>query len=498
VRKRVAVIMTRRYTARLVCLAACLAMTACAAFPDYKAESKVSPEAPSMDNTIKNATGDGFGRGEWPAAGWWRSFHNDELTRLIEKALKDAPDMRIASARIRLAERLADITRSGALPQVSAGADVTHNRISENGLIPVSFVDNPYTQAQLFTALGYDLTWWGENRPMLKSRLDEVRASRAEKAQAELILSAAVARTYNELQRAYTMSRLADEAVENREETRRLIHLRVEKGLETRIAEQRAETVLAASREMAVNAAKEIDVLRNQLAALTGEGPDAGAEIPVILGAPAPLAFDFPENLKIDLIARRPDITALRWRAEAAGARVDAAKTRFYPNINLTALVGLQSIDIGKILNSGSAIYSAGPAVHIPLFDGGRLRAGLGASYAEHDMAVESYNKSLIYAAKEIADNLYWMKSIRRRREINQQAMKAAKDTYKLTTLRYEKGLDNILPVLGARYEVLAQRVNQENLESAYNSAWISLVKSLGGGYQDKSKTESGTDHGRD
>ncbi|MDH5479127.1 MAG: TolC family protein, partial [Nitrospinota bacterium] len=162
-----------------------------------------------------------------------------------------------------------------------------------------------------------------------------------------------------------------------------------------------------------------------------------------------------------------------------------ATRAAFYPNINLRGLVGLQSLEIAKLLSGGSLIYNATSAIHLPIFDGGGLRAQLGAAEAEYDMAVELYNRAIIHAAREAAEALARIDNLDRRIRVARRALATAEKIYKLTGLRFDQGVDDYLEVLQAQDEVYGQARDLARLEGDAAQARVALFAALGGGFRD-------------
>ncbi|MFY9511720.1 MAG: TolC family protein, partial [Rubrivivax sp.] len=177
------------------------------------------------------------------------------------------------------------------------------------------------------------------------------------------------------------------------------------------------------------------------------------------------------------------DLVAQRWRVEAAQREVDAARTLFYPNVSLTAFVGLSSIGLDRFVEAGARTYGAGPALRLPIFEGGRLRANLGAKTAEVDAAVEGYNSTLLRALREVADEIGSLQSLERQQRAQAEAGSAADAAYDLALQRYQAGLGNFLTVLTAQTNVLAQSRAATDLKARHLSSEVALTRALGGGY---------------
>jgi len=203
-------------------------------------------------------------------------------------------------------------------------------------------------------------------------------------------------------------------------------------------------------------------------------------------------AVELPAAVPADLVGRRADITAARWRIEAATGAVNSAKAQFYPNINLTAFVGLSSIGFGQFLKTDSAQLGAGPAIRLPIFDAGRLRAGLRGKTAELDAAIESYNNAVIEAVHDAADQIGSLRSVGVQQAEQARAQAAAESAYDLAIQRYRAGLSTYLTVLNAESTVLAQRRQAADLEARALEAQIALIRALGGGYARDARLDAG------
>jgi NodT family efflux transporter outer membrane factor (OMF) lipoprotein len=185
-----------------------------------------------------------------------------------------------------------------------------------------------------------------------------------------------------------------------------------------------------------------------------------------------------------DLLGRRPDVVASRWRVEAAGRDIAAAKAGFYPDVNLTALIGVQSVSLSKLLESGSAIPTAGAALRLPILEGGRLRGALAGRDAEYDQAVEQYNQALSDALREVVDQLASLRSVQAQRGEADAALASAEEAYALAVTRYKAGIGSLLQVVSVEAQVLEQRALRADLHARELSLSINLVRALGGGFE--------------
>ena len=185
-----------------------------------------------------------------------------------------------------------------------------------------------------------------------------------------------------------------------------------------------------------------------------------------------------------DLLGRRADIAAARWRVQASSSDVANAKTQFYPNINLVAFAGFSSIGLGRLLDSGSQQWGVGPALRLPIFDAGRLRANLKAKSADVDAAIESYNATVIEAMRDVADQSQGLQATARQQREQAQALHAAEGAYAIAERRWRAGLATYLQVLATESAVLTQRRQQVDLAAQAYSSQIALAQAMGGGWQ--------------
>ncbi|MGB7540854.1 MAG: efflux transporter outer membrane subunit, partial [Burkholderiales bacterium] len=390
----------------------------------------------------------------------------------------------MARARLDRAMALASAAGAALAPQVGIGADSTRQRFSENGIFPPPIAGSWYTQTQLAASFGYELDLWGRNRAAYDAALGEAKAAEVDAFASKLLLSAGIAHAYVQLGRAFDQLGLAKQALAQREVLLDLTHRRLAAGLDSRIELKQVETSIPAARERIAALEEEIALGRNQLAALLGQGPDRGLAIaqPRLQGEPVAL----PSALPADLVGRRPDVVARRWRVEAARRDIDAAKAQFYPNVDLAALVGVQSVSFSKLFAAGSAIPSFGAALRLPIFDGGRLRAGLAATDADYDLAVEQYNQTLVDALREVVDQLASLRAVDAQGGEIRSALGSAEEAYNLALARYHAGIASYLQVLAAETQLLEQKVLQADLRARQLDLSINLIRALGGGFEDQ------------
>jgi NodT family efflux transporter outer membrane factor (OMF) lipoprotein len=420
----------------------------------------------------------------WPAADWWHGYGDPQLDALIAEALAGSPDITVAAARVRAAQGSVEQAGAAGLPQLGAEATGGLNRQSYNNGIPEAFVPKGWNDTgRVALNASFDLDLWGRNRAALVAATSEAEATRLDAAQAALMLATNVASAYADLARLYAERDVLERALALRAATEKLVDERVAIGLDTQGELKQARSAVPAARvDLAANAER-ISLAKNAIAALLGAGPDRGLAItrPAV---PTLAAEGLPADAGIELVGRRPDIAAARARADAAASRIKVARADFYPNLSLSGLIGLQSLGLSNLIQGSSTIGSVGPALSLPIFDGGRLRGAYRQARGQYDEAVAGYDRILIAALREVAD------AATSRRQLDLQlgdaraSLADAEGAYHVAQLRYRGGLSTFLNVLSAEQTVLTARASLAGIESRRFSLDVALVRALGGGFR--------------
>jgi NodT family efflux transporter outer membrane factor (OMF) lipoprotein len=424
----------------------------------------------------------------WPGSGWWRTYGDAQLDGLIEEALRESPDLVIAQARLHAAVAVVQGAHAALLPEVTGTAAFTEQKQSYNNLIPKEALPQGWNDYGLARVnLSYELDFWGKNRAALAAALSEQRAAEAEVAETRLILSTSVASAYAGLVHLYTLRDNAAETLDLRTKTVALFRQRHDFGLETLASVRQVEARQAAAQGDLLAIDERIGLQRNAIAALLGAGPDRGLAI-TRPTAQFPGSQGLPQNLAAEFLGRRPDIIAARLRTEAAARRIDQAKAGFYPSVNLLGFVGLQSLGIRNLTESGSGVGSVGPAISLPIFNTERLQGQLRGAHAEYEAAVATYNATLSEALREVADAATSRRSLDGELAASRAAVAAAAEAHQIVSRRYQGSLATYLDVLTAQDQLIsAQRADAE-LETRALILDVALVRALGGGFSPESR----------
>ncbi len=419
----------------------------------------------------------------FPTDTWWQAYGDPGLNALIARGLANSPDMAIAAARIRAADGMARQAGSASLPTFGVEATAGSNKQSYNLGIPAQFVPHGIVDTgRISGTLGLDLDLWGQNRAALAAARGEAEAARIDAAQARLLLTSAIALTWGDLAQLDATRTVAARQAEVLAETERLTEARRASGIDSGIDLNLARARRASAQQALAALDEAIAIGRNRLAALAGSGPDAAATLPAPRqGLTASTAI--PAELPASLIARRPDLASARLRAEAAAQRVKVARLDFYPDINLSAVVGLQSLGLAQLFEGGSTYANFGPAIRLPLFEGGRLRGRYDSAAAGYAEAVARYDQTLLGALREVADALESRRDLAGRLASARTADAAATEAARLVRLRRAAGLASQLQVLAAEDTALGARRLVVELEARAYLLDVMLTKALGGGF---------------
>ncbi|MRD47885.1 efflux transporter outer membrane subunit [Caenimonas koreensis DSM 17982] len=460
--------------APLGALAAALWLAGCASYQGINASSTfTSPQAMGIPGTAAKFE---------TTTDWWKQFGDEQLDKLIAQALEGNPNLKIARARLARAQAVTEVADAATLPQVNGSLDATRQKYSANGLFPPPIAGSTRDSGTLQLNVNWELDFFGKHQAALDSALSAAQAAQADAQAARIMLAANVARSYFQLARINDQLAVARRTLAQRAESLKLVQDRVNAGLDTNLELRQSEGSLPEARQQLEALQEQAVMAQNAIAALTAQGNRQPIATQPTLAGFKPAAT--PRELPADLLAQRADITAARWRVEAAGKDVVNAKAQFYPNINIVAFAGLNSLGLGRLLNTGSEQWGVGPAVRLPIFDAGRLRANLRGKTADLDVAIESYNAAVLDAIHETADQIASSQSIARQQAEQRDAQAAAEGAYDIAVQRYKVGLGTYLNVLAAETSVLSQRRLGVDLAARALDTQVQLIRAAGGGYR--------------
>ncbi len=483
-----AIVMRRNFRNRIRAgssLALTLALAACGV-PNLGDRPQIRPPA-QLESARSLASAQGGMTTAWPQENWWEAYGDPTLNALVAEGLANSPSVAAAAARVRQATGATQVAGADGLPQISGEGQAGWTKQSYNNGFPREFLPQGWKQTgQLALTGDFDLDLWGRRRKQLAAATSEEYAVRTDADQARLLLASNIVSSYFDLARLLERDTSLSTAVASRESLGGLIRRRSEQGLEnqtpvrqTAAETSRARVSLSANRE-------QIAARRHALAALLGAGPDRGLDIkPAVLGTIQETALS--PDAGIALAGRRPDIVAARLRAEAAGKRLDVAKTAYLPDISLRGLIGLTSLGFSNLFKSGSDYGTGAAAFSLPIFDGGRLRGQYRQSRGAFDLAVADYNQTVVTALREVADALASREAAKTQEQDARQARRDADAAFSLASQRYNAGLSNYIDVLSAQQVALEAREAAIDAHFRTLATEIALKRALGGGFAENS-----------
>ncbi|NII11320.1 efflux transporter outer membrane subunit [Oleiagrimonas sp. C23AA] len=484
-----------RTSALALTAALAVALSGCASMNGLHTTGSLTD--PGQLHASKSLAGVTLSPAAWPSQDWWTSLGDPQLDQLIKEALANNPSLAAADARTQQAQAAALEADAGLKPTVNAGASVAGT------YLPTTVVPEPLGGHFGIAKYAYgSFSWspdiWGGKRSAYEAAVGQVHAARIDAQAARLKLSGAVASAYVQLGYAFRSQDIAEDQLKRAQGVHKLTSQRVNAGIDSQLQMKQVQAEVAAARQQVAAAKREVEAARIALAKLLGKGPDRGLSItrPKLL-TPAEVAL--PSKLPADLLGRRPDLVAARWRVEAARGQIKTAKTKFMPNLDISALAGFIAMGGGtNLFQMPARFYNVAPAVSLPIFEGGKLRANLKNRDAQYDEAVAQYNQTLVGALNDIADDVSDMHSLKQQIAAQQQAEDAASQAWQLAQERYQAGIGSYLQALTVRQQLLTAQQRMASLKSQQVERSIALIEALGGGYQpkaDAAPTSTSSDH---
>jgi NodT family efflux transporter outer membrane factor (OMF) lipoprotein len=416
------------------------------------------------------------------AADWWKGFNDPQLDRLVTQLLASNPTLQGALARIRAAQAELSVARTAQYPSINIDGSETRQLLSNDYLYPRPFGGSWQWVGDAEARFRWSLDFWGKQAALIDRARSASVAAGLDADAARLALAGMFAQSYVELLLAWQNLDIAHQTVDERQAIMDLTQSRVTAGLENEASLEQAKALLAMARIDVRRAQAQRDIGVHAIAALTGQGAEAYAGI-ARPAAGIENALPLPQSLPADLLARRPDILAAQARILAAVRGRDAAHADFYPNIDLAAFAGFQAVGLANLFSGGAVVAGAGPALHLPIFDAGRIRAQYSRATADLDAAVADYNATVLSAVRQTADALTQVASLADQREQQKLALDSAGRAFNLARERYRLGLSGQIPMLTAEATLLEARRQMAVLVSQAANQRVTLLLSAGGGF---------------
>lgn len=417
-------------------------------------------------------------------ASLYDKFHDPVLDQLVQTALKQNFDLRMAAERVQQARAQYGIVRSAQYPELNATAQFTSSRTSTVGsavFVPRnSDLSVSYTQAG--AALNWELDIWGRIRRLKEAALAEYLSTEEARHGVQTALVAEVMRSYFLLRAADLGLEIAHKTKGVAEDGLRLTKVRRSGGAATGLDVSQAEQFLRTANAQIAASERDVALAENALSLLLGQNPGDVPRGKVLYEFTGP--GEVPTGLPSSLLERRPDIRQAEQTLIAANARIGAARAQYFPQIALTGFMGGQSRYLEELFTGPARQWSFAPSLTAPIFNAGRIRSGVRFTEAAQREAVLNYEKTIQTAFREVSDSLSSLSTTRNQREEQQLLVDALRESNRLSLLRYKGGLDSYLQVLDAQRNLFQGELTLAQLRYQELNAVVQVYRALGGGWQ--------------
>ena len=465
-----------------------LMLAACATAPDVRQPSLASPDAALRSRAAAVANERSLLEEPAPAE-WWQVFRDDTLTALQAEASQSNLDLQAAVLRIEESRAQLGIVNAERMPQVSAGASYTRAGLSEHS--PLVMLGAP-TQGTNIWSLGLQASWeldlWGHLRHLSESAEARLQASGYGMAAVKVSVAGDVARTYLLLRGVQAQSLIVEENRQIAQNLVRMAESRQRNGVATRFDAAAARADVAGIEARLSQLQQERDVLMNALAFLLGKPPRELDERLASAGLPT-MPQRLPIGVPSELARNRPDILQADAQLRAAVSDIGAAEADFYPRVSLTGNIGLTGSSLSDLGNWGSRLFSVGPSLYLPIFQGGRLKSNLALTEARQRLAGIAYQQTVLRAWHEVDDALSAYTTELKRHEQLALALAQNQTALDVAQRAYQQGTADFTTVLVSRRSLLSSQAELNDSATASALSVVALYRALGGGWSPELRT---------
>jgi NodT family efflux transporter outer membrane factor (OMF) lipoprotein len=466
----------------------------CSVGPNYVRPPVETPSAYKEAQAWKQAEP----RDEQPRGNWWEAFNDPQLNTLVTQVAITNQTIKAAEARVREARALTQQARAAFFPIVTANASVTRSgsgggtRSTSSGTtVTLGGVHNNYNVA---LDVNWEIDLWGRVRRTAEASEATAEASAADLESAKLSAQAQLAEDYFLLRAQDAQVRLLNDTVAAYERSLQLTRNQYAVGVVGRADVAQAETQLKSTQAQAIDATVQRAQLEHAIAILIGKPP---AEFSLAAEAVPTMFPIIPVELPSELLERRPDIAAAERRAAAANAQIGVAESAFFPSLTLSATGGFQSSVLSQLLSLPSRYWSLGPALAQIIFDAGLRRAQTAQAIAAYDENVANYRQTVLTGFQEVEDNLVALKILEQEAAVQDEAVKAARESLAIVLNQYRAGTANYLAVVVIQAAALNNERTAISILGRRLTASVALIKALGGGWQEAPAATADGEPGR-
>ena len=420
---------------------------------------------------------------------WQQCFKDEKLQHLIDLALTNNRDLKLALLNVQQARAVYGIQRAELFPAISGVAQGSRARVPHD----LSNTGKSQIQSQYGVSLGaasWEVDFFGRIRSLKANALQQYLATEQAQHNAQIMLVSSVAGAYMALAADRDNLRLATTTLQAQQSTRDLIDRRYHLGLVSDLDLRRAQTQVESARGDQARFTQLVAQDKNALELLLG-APVPSQWLPTDLASVVPLE-EVSAGLSSEVLLQRPDVLQAEDQLRAANANMGAARATFFPRVSLTAAVGTASSDLTGLFKAGSGAWSYAPQVVLPVFDA-RTWSAYKVAKVQREMAVTQYERAIQNAFREVADALAVRGTVDEQLDAQEALVKSVEETYRLSSFRYEKGIDGYLSVLDAQRSLYGAQQGLVSLRLAKLSSRVRLYAVLGGGWQSQPATTSTT-----
>ncbi len=427
-----------------------------------------------------------FVESEWPHKEWWQDFDDSNLNRLIQIALETSPSLKTAEERLKRATETAKAQRGYLFPEIDLTGGTNWQHFGKNSFfrsLGPDVVPPVLNQIDLDLNFIYEFDFWGKNRALYQAALDEALSIKAERDQSILILTTSITYAYFQHQRAAKKLELLKKIGQNHEKLVNLTQGRYDHALDFAVQENSSQQADLEASKSIIQTEEELLLIEQRIKAMIGVGQDGELAISPPSISNHNHKTPLPSHLSLDLLARRPDLEAQLWLVEKSAEEIHVAKTAFYPDINLMAFVGLESLHFNNFFSRQSIMSSLNPAFHLPIFTAGRLRAQLRERSAAFNEAIQVYNNLVLQAAQEVAMQLTQITKIQQQVDLQNKIVETTAYNTQIAQARFTHALDPLSIFLNRQNEQFLEEITLAELTYARRLASVLLIRALGGGF---------------
>ena len=407
-------------------------------------------------------------------------FLDPELESFIQEALRNNRDLRIAAQRVELARAQYGIQNAALWPTVAADASVTEQRAPS----ALSATDNQ--RSTLYRAglavPAWEIDLWGRLRNLSDSALRNMESTAALQRFVQVGLVARIASGWLDLLEIDESLAISRRTMKSREESLRIVTLRFNAGVVSKVDLTQAQTSLAQAQAATAQLLQRRGLQENAMSILAGRNPGPVVPLRPLRSYPLPAAL--PAGIPSTLLTRRPDVRAAELALAAAQANVAAARKAYLPSISLTGFLGVISPQLSQLVDGDRIGYTVQPAITLPLFTGGRIASAVEGAQAQQAIATEDYARTTQAALREVEDALVRFQRLREQQQAIEQVVAASTERLRLVELRYKNGISSYFEVLDSQRQLFDAELQLTQLTSGLYAAVIELYRALGGGWQ--------------